>query len=398
MHVKPAAKSKKVAAVYAALVGGFTLWWYWDPFMWLGIAMGIFALLFTFFILTTKRMESLRKPFYIGVYILVFTTLTANILFMGITSFLIWIKGYNAEQYVVPTGSLLGTTPFPLPIVVPSMLLGKAQFVVEHSVWKAGIPSSLGLLLLFMVPYAVTLGVFDRGFCAWTCPFGGCSEGFSALNLNKKGKFNFKWALKKGGETSKFSPTGMSTLKNWVEWSRYAFLVMVVMLSFLVPFAIMNMITPALWLKSYPIFWIIFTVVFIFAVLLPLLTSRRWWCFTGCPVGTVLSAMHKFSVFQVRIDKNKCNHCMECVKECEYFAMTPQGVKQGDPASGNCIKCGKCFDVCKENAIDITWFGSKSKARAPFITMILLITFAWYLWFAVLLVSYSGRLDSFSIS
>ena len=392
--MKPATNSRKKAAGLGVLVGGFALWWYSSPYLWLGIIVGLFASIFTFFILTTTRMERLRKPFYIGVYILVFTTLSANILYLGIGSFLIWVKGYNAAQYVVPTGSFLGTTPFPLPVVVSSMLLGKAEFVVDHSVWKAGIPSSIGLFVLFMVPYVVTLGVFDRGFCAWICPFGGCSEGFSALN---KGKSKFKFLLKKPGEPSKFSPTGLSPLKPWVEWSRYAFLVVVVMLSLLVPFAIINMITPALWLKSYPIFWIIMTFVFILAVLLPLFTNRRWWCFTGCPVGTALSMFHKISLFQVKIDKTKCNHCMECVKECEYFAMTPQGVKQGDPASGNCIKCGKCFDVCTEDAIDITLVGTRTKVRAPFIAMILTMTFAWYLWFVVLLVSYATKLDSFSI-
>lgn len=393
--MKPATNSRIKAAGLGALVGGFALWWYLTPYLWLGIIVGIFAGLFTFFILTTERMERLRKPFYIGVYALVFTTLTANILYLGITSFLIWVKGYNATQYVVPTGSLLGTTPFPLPVVVPSMLLGKAHFVVEHSVWSAGIPSSIGLFVLFMVPYVVTLGLFDRGFCAWICPFGGCSEGFSAIN---RGKSKFKFLLKKPGEPSQFSPTGFSALKGWVEWSRYAFLVAVVILSFMVPFAVINMITPALWLKSYPVFWIIMSFVFILAVLLPLFTNRRWWCFTGCPVGTSLSIFHKISLFKVKIDKSKCNHCMECVKECEYFAMTPQGVKQGDPASGNCIKCGKCFDVCKENAIDINLVGTSIKARAPFITMVLLMTFAWYLWFVVLLVSYAGKLDRFSIS
>ena len=391
--MKSAADSKKKAAGFGVLVGGFALWWYSDPFLWLGIVIGLFAGFFTFFMLTTKRMERLRKPFYIGVYILVFVTLTANILYIGLLSFLIWIRAWS-PGYIIPAASGLGTTPFPLPSIVPSMLLGKAKFVVQDSLWQAGTPSSIGLLLLFMVPYVVTLGVFDRGFCGWICPFGGCSEGFSAVN---KGKSKLKFLLKKSGEPSKFSPTGLSALKGWVEWSRYAILIAVVILSLVVPFAIYNMITPALWLKSYPIFWIIMSVVFILAVLLPLVTNRRWWCFTGCPVGTALSVMHKISLFQVKIDKNKCNHCMECVKECEYFAMTPQGVKQGDPASGNCIKCGKCFDVCTEDAIDITLVGTRTKVRAPFIAMILTMTFAWYLWFVVLLVSYSTKLDRFSI-
>ena len=38
----------------------------------------------------------------------------------------------------------------------------------------------------------------------------------------------------------------------------------------------------------------------------------RTWCNTICPVGTLLGFFSKFSIFRIRIDKDKCNHCLAC--------------------------------------------------------------------------------------
>ncbi len=249
------------------------------------------------------------------------------------------------------------------------------------------------MFLLFMVPYVVTFLVLDRGFCGWICPLGGLPEATSSLS--KKRKWFLKFMERKPSEPGGFSLTGLSGLKGWVEWVRYGILVSVALASILTPFAIVNIISPALWLKSMPFFWILIGILVIFAIVLPIMTKRRWWCNVICPVGTTLALLHKISLFRIKIDKNKCNECMDCVQECRMYAMTPQGVERGEPASGNCIKCGRCIEACPEEAIDIIWLGKYGKVRAPFITLILGTVFAWYLWFVVLLVSYSTRLDHF---
>lgn len=188
---------------------------------------------------------------------------------------------------------------------------------------------------------------------------------------------------------------GLSGLKPWVEWMRYGILLLMVVVSFMVPFSIVNIISPALWMKSAPVFVIGCVVVLAFAVILPFMTNHRWWCYLVCPVGATLSLFHKISLFRIKIDKRKCTECMDCVQECRYFSMTPQGVAKGGPDSGNCIRCGRCIEACPEEAIDIAWLGKEKKARAPFITLAILAVLAWYLWFVLLLVSYSGRLDQF---
>jgi len=353
--------------------------------------MGLFAGFFTYFILSTRRMELLRRPFFIGMFVLVAVTLTANILFFGYLSFMEWVSQWGTGYYS-PSSTRIGTTPFPLPIIIPAILLGKAHFIVQDSVWQTTFPTSLAMFFLFMVPYVVTLLVFERAFCGWLCPFGGLPE---AMSVVKKGKWRLSFLVKNPSTPVGFSLTGLTGLKGWVEWVRYGILIGVIILSFAVPFAIVNIITPALWLKSLPVFWISTGIVVVLAIALPFLTNRRWWCYSVCPVGTTLGLLHKISLFRIKIDKNKCNACMDCVQECRYFAMTPQGVERGGAMSGNCIRCGRCIEACPEEAIDIAWLGKYKNVRAPFVTMIIATAFAWYLWFVALLVSYSTKIGLF---
>ena len=80
------------------------------------------------------------------------------------------------------------------------------------------------------------------------------------------------------------------------------------------------------------------------------------------------------------------------------FAMTPQGVQKGEPASGNCIRCGRCIEACPEEAIDIAWLGKYRNVRAAFLTTMIGAVLAWYLWFVVLLVAYAHKLNNFAIN
>ncbi|MDO8716230.1 MAG: 4Fe-4S binding protein [Dehalococcoidales bacterium] len=389
--MKPAVNSKKKAIILGGLVGLAALWWYYTPYPWLGIVMGLFGGLFTYSILTVRKMERLRVGFFIGISIFVITTLTANILYLGYTSFMEWVRTWDTGYFV--SGESLGSSPFPLPILIPTIILGKATFLADQAVWYSTQANSLDLFLVFMIPYLITFLVFDRGFCGWFCPLGGLPEAMSSLT-NKRRWF-LKFIEKKPAQPGGFSFTGSSGLKGWAEWFRYGILVAIIIWSIMAGFAIVNIISPALWLKSFPVFWIIIVLLLIFAVVLPFMTKRRWWCDILCPVGATLALLHRVGPFQIKIDKTKCNECMDCVQECRMYAMTPQGVERGTPNSGNCIRCGRCIEACPEEAIDIAFLGKYRNIRAPFITMIIAATLGWYLWFVVLLVAYSTRLSHF---
>lgn len=391
--MKPAVNSKKKAVILGVLVGVFTLWWYSSPFFWVGAAMGLFGGFFTFFILSTKRMERLRVYFFMGLAVFVLVTITANILYIGFTSFMQWVAIWDTSYYVPGEGR--GTSPFPLPILIPSLLLGKANFLLDQSVWETVIPSRLDMFFLFMIPYVITFLVFDRAFCGWICPLGGLPEGVATLTKKRRVLGFLKFLERKPSAPGEFSLTGFTGLKGWVEWVRYGILFTVILVSFLVPFSVVNIISPALWLKSLPVFWTIIGIVIVFAVVLPFVTKRRWWCDVICPVGTSMAMLHKIGPFRIKIDKNKCTQCMDCVQDCRMYAMTPQGVEVGEVKSGNCIKCGRCIEVCPEEAIDLAWLGKYRNIRGAFIPLVITATLAWYLWFVVLLASYSTKINQF---
>ena len=148
---------------------------------------------------------------------------------------------------------------------------------------------------------------------------------------------------------------------------------------------------PVLWLSAMPVFWTVIGLIAVFAVVLPFMTKRRWWCHI-CPMGAIYSLLNKISLFRVRIDKKKCIKCLDCVQECRMFALTPEAVQGKGAPDADCIRCGRCIETCSEDAVDIYWLGTQRKARSVFITLAIVAVLAWYAWFLVILADKAASL------
>ena len=74
----------------------------------------------------------------------------------------------------------------------------------------------------------------------------------------------------------------------------------------------------------------------------------RTWCNTICPVGTLLGFFSKFSIFRIRIDKDKCNHCLACQRKCKAYCI--DSVDQKIDYS-RCVDCFDCIGECRQKAI-----------------------------------------------
>jgi polyferredoxin len=96
---------------------------------------------------------------------------------------------------------------------------------------------------------------------------------------------------------------------------------------------------------------IVFASIFAGLVLIiPMLTKKRMFCATFCPMGAFLSLTNKINIFDVRIDNEKCNQCKICVKTCPTLSLSMADNSKGI-SSITCMKCGKCMDACKKQAI-----------------------------------------------
>ena len=75
----------------------------------------------------------------------------------------------------------------------------------------------------------------------------------------------------------------------------------------------------------------------------------RLFCRFICPLGAIYGLFNKFSLFGIKLEKDKCINCGACIKVCK---MDIHHV--GDR---ECISCGECISACPTKAI--TWKGAK---------------------------------------
>jgi polyferredoxin len=233
---------------------------------------------------------------------------------------------------------IAGRTPFcplPIPTVIPPAVLFKTvifpgSILTGHGAAGSGIAAMVGLWL------ALTL-VLGKGWCSYACFFGGIEEGCSAVAKRPKiKKLDGRW-----------------------RYGSWAVLLAVVLLSlatfepaycmWLCPFKAVTEYVAANNLIGYiqnGLFILLFTVL---VIVLPLLTKKRTQCAFFCPFGAFQSLFNKISIFDVRIDRTKCNDCRLCQSSCPTMAISDESVAKGETLIG-CMKCGACVDRCNRGA------------------------------------------------
>ena len=83
--------------------------------------------------------------------------------------------------------------------------------------------------------------------------------------------------------------------------------------------------------------------------------NGRTYCNTICPVGTVLGYLSHFSLFGPVFDKEKCNGCRLCERNCKASCIN---VKDHHVDMTRCVTCGDCMSVCPQGAMQ---FGNRLK-------------------------------------
>jgi ferredoxin-type protein NapH len=199
---------------------------------------------------------------------------------------------------------------------------------------------------------AFYLIIGGRSYCAWVCPYGILSE------------IGEKWhntlVAKKIIKNRKFDHR-----VKYIFWA--GFLAMSAFSGYLVfeTFSVVGIMSRFIaygW--SLALVWVLV----IFAI--EVFFSRRAWCSYICPIGTTYGMIGKISAMRIEWNDN-CDSCMVCHDVCfepQVLEITKakykkqideKGIKTAYITGADCTLCGRCVDVCHEDALK---FSSRLKS------------------------------------
>jgi ferredoxin-type protein NapH len=234
---------------------------------------------------------------------------------------------------------IAGRTPFcflPIPLLILPAALTKT-LVFPGSILPGGGMAGSGMAMMVGLWLAITL-VVGKGWCSYSCFFGGIEEGMAALP--------------KKAHWKKINPR--LRLMPW------AVLLAMLLLSlalfepaycmWLCPFKAVSEYVAArntVGLIQNGIFVVLFAAL---VIVLPVLTKKRTQCTFLCPFGAFQSIFNKTSVFDIKIDRAACSPCLLCQKSCPTMSLTDDSIQKGE-ALLSCMKCGACVDACPKGAV-----------------------------------------------
>ena len=246
------------------------------------------------------------------------------------------------------------------------------------------LPAILALNSGVVVLLVILTLAFGRIYCSVICPLGVMQDIISWFHgrTKKKNRFRFSW----------------SPAKNRLRYSLLAIFIIALAAGFtafaalLAPYSsygriVSNLFAPVwqwgnnllallaeridsytfysteVWLGSLPTF-IIAAVTFAGIFILAWKNGRTY-CNTVCPVGTVLGALSRFSLFRPVIDTGKCRNCGLCGRQCKASCIN---IQEHTIDYSRCVDCFDCIGTCNEGAIKYrpVWkkAGTKGKTSA----------------------------------
>ena len=340
---------------------------YWSTGrIWRSILLSLPMLLLSFMFITGGRMgfSNLSELISFLVTFVFFNALFFMILYTGRTDKyraigFIAMAIFFALVFIVNLIRMRGSMTFSnenmLSCEIPFCHIVSTMVIIPLALTKSIIfPGSIingfaSIASMFVIVIGVSLAL-GRGFCSWGCFYGGWDEGSSRI-------------LKKP-VIKNFSP-------KW-RWFSFAFLLIIALFSAitLAPqycnwFCPFKTVTEFEKVTSAEVFFktLVFLSLFLgLVIILPLLTKKRVQCGTFCPMGALMSFTNKINVFEVKLDKEKCNDCRNCSRACPTFSIGNIGDGQEGPEF-TCVKCGKCIDTCTRGALYYHIKGTPERKR-----------------------------------
>ena len=204
----------------------------------------------------------------------------------------------------------------------------------------------------FEVPFAV-LGfffifgsLFGRFVCGWLCPFGLVQDLLHKIPLFKKRKQLPKHHILKYGKY--VTLVGLVLIGSVFLFTGFAKIP--AFCKFLCPsgtlFGAIPLLSTNKMLQGQIgglFFWKLAVLI---AIVLLSIKVYRPFCQYLCPLGAIYGWFNKFSLVQIRWEKDACISCGKCQEACPVN-LSPEQIS----VSAECIRCGKCVDACPANCL-----------------------------------------------
>lgn len=192
--------------------------------------------------------------------------------------------------------------------------------------------------IIVLVFYAL---IAPRAFCGWVCP----------VNIVT--------------DLANYIRTKIGITKNLASFSpkaRYYLLVLSLVLSVIFHIAAFESVSYIGALtRSVVYLGGSFFAIFVAILLVDIFIQKRFICGHLCPLGAFWAVVSKFSLIRIKYSLDKCKKCNECLRVCPETSTLNMVGKSDGLVSSECISCGRCVEICNDDALNFTIlnFGDK---------------------------------------
>lgn len=231
-------------------------------------------------------------------------------------------------------------------LLFPVLLNYLSPYVIIHGAIM-GIVTGSALLFIMLFFSSLFLG---RIFCSWICPGGGLQEACFIINKNRVNSKNI----------------------DWIKYIIWAIWLLTIIIFFILAGGIAE-IDPLYLTKSgvsvdkvskFIVYYFVVGLIFLFSMLI----GKRTMCHTICwmapfmILGRKLRNLFHLPALQLKAKKELCINCNSCTDNCPMSLDVNTMVQHEKMENTECILCGQCVDICKQNTIKYS-FGLNKKGK-----------------------------------